>query len=89
MHALLETWPAPELICNVAKFICFLQFYLRFIHHFELHITLLREICRNEYTAPVAPHWMDSAQAALDDMKNAIISNTCLQWFGYRKLVVF
>jgi hypothetical protein len=31
-HALLETWPAPKLVWDVAKFIGFAQFYSRFIH---------------------------------------------------------
>jgi hypothetical protein len=86
-HGLLETWPAPELIWDVAKFIGFAQFYLCFIHHFELCISPLRELFRNEYTNPVAPLWTDAAQEALDDMKHAIISAS-LQWFDYRKMVI-
>ena len=30
-HQLLETWPAPELVRDVAKFLGFVQFYSRFI----------------------------------------------------------
>jgi hypothetical protein len=87
-HALLEAWPAPELVWVMAKFIGFAQFYSRFIHHFKLCISPLQELCKNDYTNPVAPIWMDNAQAALVDMKQAIISNPCLQWFNYRKPVV-
>ncbi len=87
-HTLLETWPAPELIWDKAKFIGFAQFYSRFIHHFKLRISSLRELCKNDYTNPVAPIWMDNGQAALNDMKQAIISDSCLQWFNYRKSVV-
>jgi hypothetical protein len=34
-HTLLQTWPSPELMRDVAKFIGFAQFYSRFIHNFE------------------------------------------------------
>jgi hypothetical protein len=56
-HGLLTSWPAPKFVRDVAKFIGFAQFYSRFIHHFELRISPLRKICRNEYTEPVAPFW--------------------------------
>jgi hypothetical protein len=61
-HGLLKTWPAPELVPDVAKFIGFAQFYSRFIHHYELHISPLRKLCTSEYTDPVAPLWTDAAQ---------------------------
>jgi hypothetical protein len=78
-HNLLTTWPALEFVRDVEKFISFSQFYSCFIHHFELCIAPLRELTKHEYTNPLGPLWMDTAQAALDDMKNAIISNPCLQ----------
>ncbi len=87
-HALLTTWPAHELVCNVAKFIGFAQFYSCYIHHFELCIAPLRKLTKNEYANPVAPLWTDTAQATFNGMKNAIISNPCLQRFDYQKLVV-
>jgi hypothetical protein len=87
-HGLLETWPAPELVCDVAKYINFAQFYSRFIHHFELRIAPLREITKHGYTDPVQPLWTEAAQRAFDDMKLSIISNLCLQCFNHRKLVV-
>jgi hypothetical protein len=62
-HTLLTTWPAPELVPDVAKFISFSQFYSRFIHHFELCIAPLGELTKNEYTDPVALLWTDTAQA--------------------------
>jgi hypothetical protein len=48
----------------------------------------LHKLTKNEYTNPVAPLWTDTAQAALEDMKNAIISNPFLQQFDYQKLMV-
>ena len=87
-HGLLKSWPAPEFVHGVAKFIGFAQFYSRFIHHFKLRISPLREICRNEYTEPTAPFWSDAAKDAFDEMRIAIISDPCLQRFNYRKLVI-
>jgi hypothetical protein len=37
-HQLLQSWPSPEVVRNVAKFIGFAQFYSKYIHHFELRI---------------------------------------------------
>jgi hypothetical protein len=87
-HTLLQTWPQPELVCFVAKFICFAQFYYRFIHHFELRIAPLRELTKLEFTETATPHWNTEAQAALNDMKNAILSDPCLLCFDYCKLIV-
>ncbi len=87
-HNLLLTWPAPEFVCDVAKFIGFCQFYSRFIHHFELPIAPLHKLTKYEYTNPLGLLWTDTAQAVWDDMRNAIIANPCLQQFNYRKLVV-
>jgi hypothetical protein len=37
---------------------------------------------------PVAPYWMDAAQAALDNIKNSILSDPCIVHVDYRKLFV-
>jgi hypothetical protein len=87
-HTLLKTWPAPETVRNVAKFIGFAQFYLCFIHNFELWIAPLRKITKEEFTDLIAPYWNDAAQASLDDMKDAILTNLCLLRFDYQKLIV-
>jgi hypothetical protein len=87
-HILLTTWPDPDFVRDVAKFIGFARFYSCFIHHFEPRIAPLRELCKNKYTNPVTPIWTYAAQAAWDNIKQAIISNPCLQRFNYRKLVI-
>ena len=87
-HGLIKSWPAPEFVRDVAKFIGFAQFYSRFIQHFELRISPLREICRNEYTEPVAPFWTEAAQQSFDDVRDAMLSDPCLQRFDYRKPVI-
>ncbi len=56
-HQLLEHWPQPETVCDVAKIIGFAQFYSKFIPHFELQIAPLRALTTKfEYTKNVAPH---------------------------------
>ena len=87
-HGLLKSWPSLEFVRGVAKFIGFAQFYSCFIHYFELRISPLHEICKNEYTEPVAPFWTDAAKNAFNEMRMTIISNPWQQRFNYRKLVI-
>ena len=63
-HMLLKTWPAPELVRDVAKFIGFAQFYSRFIPKFEMRVASLRTITKEEYTNPIARHWTPDAELA-------------------------
>jgi hypothetical protein len=46
-HQLLSTWPKPELVKDIAKFIGFVQFYSKYINQFELQVTQLRELTIN------------------------------------------
>jgi hypothetical protein len=48
----------------------------------------LRTVCKQEYTKPVAKHWMPEAEGAWEDLKDAILSDPCIQQFNYRKLIV-
>jgi hypothetical protein len=56
-HMLLKTLPAPKTGRSVATFIGFAQFYSRFIHNFELCITPLCKITKQEFIKLVAPFW--------------------------------
>ncbi len=88
-HQLLESWPKPEIVRDIAEFIGFAQFYSIYIHHFELRIASLREITiKSEYTNPVSPLWSDAAQRSMDDIKEAILSDPCLMRFNHNRLVV-
>ncbi len=85
---LLKTWPAPEFFCNVAKFIDFAQFHSRFMSNFEMRAAPLRTLIKGEYTDPIAQHWRPAAETAWTNLKDAILSDPCIQRFDHRKLVV-
>ena len=85
---LLETWPKPVDVRDVAKFIGFGQFYSRFIPHFELRIPTLRSITSNDYSQPIGDLWTPTAQAEFDDIRNAILADPCIKRFDSTKLVV-
>jgi hypothetical protein len=88
-HQLLELWPNPTIVRDIAKFIGFAQFHSIYIHHFELRIAPLREITiKSEYTDPVGPLWNDSAQQSMNDLKEAILSDPCLVRFNHKRLIV-
>ncbi len=88
-HQFHQTWPKPEIICNVAKFIGFIQFYRKYIHHFELQISSLQTLTiKQEYTEPVNGIWNDGCQCFFDDIRQAIISDPCLLHFNHWRLVI-
>jgi hypothetical protein len=88
-HQLLQHWPQPKTVYDVAKIIVFAQFYSKFIPHFELQIAPLCALTTKfEYTKSIAPHWSAPAQAAFDDIKQAILSDPCLKRFNHQHLIV-
>ncbi len=88
-HQLLEHWPQPVFIRDVAKIVGFAQFYGMFIPQCELQIAPLWDlITKLEYTEPVAPHWMTAAQDSFDNIKLAILSDPCLKHFDHNRLIV-
>ncbi len=87
-HDLLRTWPDPATVRDVAKFVGFGQFYSRFIPHFELLIQPLRTIMKEEYTAPIQPHWTSAAQDSWRLIKEAILADPCLQRYDHRRLTI-
>jgi len=86
-YMLLKTWPAPEFVRDVAKFIVFAQFYSRFIPNFKMRATPLCAVTKQEYTDPIAQHWAHDAEGSWEDLKDAILLDPCIQHFDYRKLV--
>jgi hypothetical protein len=65
-HQLLEHWPQPETVCDVAKIFGFAQFYSKFIPQ---RIAPLCNLTTNfEYMDPVTPHWTTAAQESFDDI---------------------
>jgi hypothetical protein len=59
-HQLLEHWPQPKIIRDVARIVGFAQFYSKFIPQFELRISPYPHFCNLatnfEYTESITPH---------------------------------
>ena len=88
-HQLLETWPKPKTVRDVAKFIGFAQFYSKYIHHFKLRVTPLWALTiKREYTNPVVDIWTEACLRSFDDIQEAIISDPCLLRFNHNCLVI-
>ncbi len=88
-HQLLEHWPQPETVRDVAKIIRFAQFYSKVIPQFELWIAPLCNLTTKlEYTNPVSPHWMTAAQDLFNNIEQAILSDPCLKHFNHQCLTV-
>ena len=60
-HQLLESWPAPEIVRDLAKFVGFIIFYSQYIPHCEVRLKPLRLIMLNEYTDSIDDRWNDAA----------------------------
>jgi hypothetical protein len=89
-HHVLEHWPQPETVRDVAKIVGFKQFYSTFIPQFELWIAPLCNLTTKlEYTNPVSPHWMTAAQDLLNNIKQVTLSDLCLKRFDHQRLLCF
>ena len=84
-HQILEHWPVPTLVRDVASFVGFAVFYSQFIPLSEVRVKRLREIMKFEYTDSVLPHWDEAARAEFDDICNALLSDPCNKRFDHRK----
>ncbi len=87
-HQLLEHWPKPEYIHDVASFVGFLQFYSAFIPFFEVRATLLREIMKHEYTSQVGDLWNSITAAAFEELQKCLLNDPCLRRFDHKKLTI-
>jgi hypothetical protein len=87
-HELLKHWLIPQLVCDVASFVGFLQFYSKFIPNFEICVEPLCQIMEREYTKDVGDVWTMEAQTAFDNLCNSILCKPCLRRFDPNKLRV-
>jgi hypothetical protein len=87
-HQLIKHWPKPKIVCHVANFFGFMQFYSRFSPIFETRIAPLREVMQEDFTVPVGTAWTDHANAAFNEMRQAILSDPVLCCYDHRKLLV-
>ena len=87
-HNLLKHWPTPVYVCDVASFVGFLQFYSKFIPHFEVRVEPLREIMQRDYIKLVGDMWTPHACKTFDDLCHAILRDPCLRRFNPGRLTV-
>jgi hypothetical protein len=87
-HELLKPWPIPELVRNMASFVSFLQFYSKFIPHFEIRVEPFRRIMEQAYTEAVGDLWTPEMQATFNNLRGSILCNLCLRRFNPRKITV-
>jgi hypothetical protein len=85
---LLDHWPTPEFVCNVASFIDFIQLFSLFIPYFEVRAKSLCNIMQHEYMACVGDLWTPAVAAALDDLCHCILCDPCHRRFNHRKLTI-
>jgi hypothetical protein len=85
---LLQHWPWPVIVRNVAKFFGFIQFYSRFIPNFEVSILLLCDGLQNDYTLPIGNSWTSVASAAFKERHGTILADPCLWGYDHHKLLV-
>ena len=77
-HQLLQTWPNPMKVCDIASFIGLAIFYSSFIPHFEVRMKRLRGITKNLYSEPGASHFDKAAKDEWEDIKQALLSDRCI-----------
>jgi hypothetical protein len=71
-HELLKHWPIPELVRNVASFVGILQFYSKFIPHFEIRVKPFWRIIEWAYMEAVVDLWTPEVQATFNDLCGSI-----------------
>ena len=87
-HQLLHHWATLVIVRDVAKFVGFLQFYSRFIPHFEVRISAFRELMKEDYSSPLGSAWTPTHLAIFDEMRKSILDDPCIKRFDHRKLLV-
>ncbi len=87
-HQLLDHWPMPGMVCDIASFIGFVQFYSMYIPYFEVHTKPLQEIMQHEYTLCVGDLWTPASAATFNELRHCILCNPCFYCFNHGKLTV-
>jgi hypothetical protein len=87
-HNLLNHWPTPTIVRDIASFVGFIQFYSKFIPCFELCTEPLQNIMLREYTEPIGDMWMSVVHATFNSLRNSILDDSCLCHFNPSKLTV-
>ena len=83
-HELLQTWPTPTIVRDIAAFIGFAIFYSRWLPMFELRIQRLRELTKLPYTEKLGDLWDEAADAEFKDIQKALLADPCVKRFDYK-----
>jgi hypothetical protein len=78
----------PIIVHDIVKFVGSMQFCSRSIPHFKVQITSLRDIFYKEYLSTLGLLWTKEAQTAFEEMRQAILDDSCLQQYNHCKLLV-
>jgi hypothetical protein len=87
-HELLQSWPMPSLVCNVASLLASSNCTANFIPCFELCAELLQTIMLREYTKPIDDMRTPDMQSTFDSLRNSILKDPCLHRVDPAKLTV-
>ncbi len=87
-HQLLHHLPMPIVVCNITKFVDFMQFYAGFIPNFKVRIAPLQELMREEYTEPLGAKWTLIPIATGNVMCESTVKDYCLCQYDHWKLLV-
>jgi hypothetical protein len=87
-HQLLERWPTPEYVRDVANFMGFLHFYSAFIPFFEVCVEPFCKIMKHKYSSCVGNLWDSTTATAFKKLLHCILHNPCLCHFDHTKLTI-
>ena len=82
-HVLLNIWTKPVEIRDVASFITFEMFYMKWIPFFEIKVLPLRKICNSAtWNTKITPLlWEKDAKDTCKFVIDVIVSDACLAWW--------
>ena len=85
-HVLLQSWPKPTTIRDVASFVAFGLFYSKWIPYYEVKVGPLRTLCLEHYDIVITPvMWTEECASSWQFICTAILADPCLAWYDSRK----
>ncbi|MHA7856433.1 reverse transcriptase family protein, partial [Marinobacter shengliensis] len=79
-YDMVHSWPLPSSGVSLHSFVGLLNFYARFIAHFEDKVGPLRTLVRQYHRKPIPPEaWTPPLRSLFDDLKTALVSDPLLR----------